>query len=95
MIQNKKPISLNVSKPLKPTVQLKEKRTHSLTCLLGQWSWCAVCQRAKGLERYHKSKQKESSVIQLDHSFYKVHGEVKNLRVHTLVEIVPSCQAQS
>ena len=39
---------------------------------------------------YHNSKQKASSVIQLDHSFYEVHGEVENLKVLTFVQTVTS-----
>ena len=39
---------------------------------------------------YCNSNQKASSVIQLDHSFYKVHGEVENLKVITFIETVTS-----
>ena len=53
-------------------------------------SYRTVCQRAKGQHYYHKSKQKASGVIQLDHSFYKFHGEVENLKVLTFVETVTS-----
>ena len=71
------------------TVSAAEREAHSLTHMPFR-SWCTVCQRAKGQQHYHKSKQKASSVIQLDHSFYKVHGEVENLKVLTFVETVAS-----
>ena len=103
MIQVKKPTRLNISKSQKPSVQLKEKRTHFTHMPFR--SWCTVCQRAKGQQHYHKSKQKASSVIQLDHSFYKIHGEAQkiskcSLFVETITSIsgaviVPDCVSQS
>ena len=48
-------------------------------------SWFTVCQRAEGQQHYRKAhSQKAASVIQLDHSFYKDHGESDNLKVLTL-----------
>ena len=69
--------------------QCSWKEAHSLTHMPFR-SWCTVCQRAKG-QHHHKNNQnnqKSSSVIQLDHSFYKVQGETVNLKVLTLVETV-------
>ena len=63
-----------------------ERKLHELTHLPFR-SWCEVCQRAKGLQGQHKHQsQKKSSVIQLDHSFYKVPGSVQNLKVLTFTE---------
>ena len=45
----------------------------------------AKSQRSAAL---YKLKQKASSVIQLDHSFFNVHGEVDNLKVPTFVEMI-------
>ena len=53
-------------------------------------SWCTVCQRAKGQHQHHKGNQKLTSVIQLDHSFYKVPGERQSLKVLTFVETITS-----
>ena len=54
-----------------------------------------ICQRVKGLQGQHKHQSQEmSSVIQLDHSFYKVHGSVQNLKILTFVETSTSmCDA--
>ena len=71
------------------SVTSAEKEAHSLTHM-PFWSWCTVCQRAKGQHHYHKGKQKVTSIIQLDHSFYKVPGEVQSLKVLTFVETVSS-----
>ena len=63
-----------------------ERELHELTHLPFR-SWCEICQRAKGLQGQHKHQsQKKSSVIQLDHSFYKVPGSVQNLKVLTFIE---------
>ena len=63
-----------------------ERELHELTHLPFR-SWCEVCQRSKGLQGQHKHQsQKKSSVIQLDHSFYKVPGSVQNLKVLTFIE---------
>ena len=54
-------------------------------------SWCTVCQRAKGQHQHHKGNQKLTSVVQLDHSFYKVPGgETHNLKVLNFVEAITS-----
>ena len=71
------------------TVSAAEREARAVTHIPFR-SWCIVCQRAKGQQHYHKSKQKASIVIQLDHSSYKVHGEVENLKVLTVVETVTS-----
>ena len=47
-------------------------------------------QHAKGQHQHHKGNQKLTSVIQLDHSFYKVPGETQNLKVLTFVETITS-----
>ena len=65
-------------------VSAAEREAHSLTHMPFR-SWCTVCQRAKGQQHYHQSKQKALNVIQLDHSFYKV-----NLKALTFVETVTS-----
>ena len=70
------------------TVTAAEREARSLIRVPFR-SWCTVGQRAKGQQHYHKSKQEESSVIQLDHSVYKVHGKVENLKL-TFVETVTS-----
>ena len=63
-----------------------ERELHELTHLPLR-SWCKVCQRTKGLQGQHKHQsRKKSSVIQLDHSFYKVPGSVQNLKVLTFIE---------
>ena len=63
-----------------------ERELHELTHLPFR-SWCEVCQRAKGLQGQHKHlSQKKPSVIQLDHSFYKVPGSVQNLKILTFIE---------
>ena len=63
-----------------------ERELHELTHLPFR-SWCEVCQRAKELQGQHKHQsQKKSSVIQLDHSFYKVPGSIQNLKVLTSIE---------
>ena len=68
------------------TPSAAERELHELTHLPFR-SWCEVCQRAKGLQGQHKHQsQKKSSVIQLDHSFYKVPGSVQNLKVLTFIE---------
>ena len=63
-----------------------ERELHELTHLPFR-SWCEVCQRAKGLQGQHKHQsQKRSSVIQLDHSFYKIPGSVQNFKVLAFIE---------
>ena len=68
-------------------------------------SWRKICQRARGLLGLHKHQaQKMSSVIQLNHSFYKVPGATHNLEVLAFIEtttsmrgavIVPDLSAKS
>ena len=63
-----------------------ERELHELTHLPFR-SWCEMRQRAKGLQGQHKHQsQKKSSVIQLDHSFYKVPGPVQNLKILSFIE---------
>ena len=72
-----------------------ERELHELTNLPCR-SWCEVCQRAKGLQGQHKHQsQKKSSVIQLDHSFYKVPSSIQNLKALTFIETSTSCAEQS
>ena len=68
---------------------LSAREAHSLTHMPFR-SWCTVCQRAKGQHQHHKGNQKLTSVIQLDHSFYKVPGESQNLKVLTFIETITS-----
>ena len=87
-IHIRKPLPLNASNHRNLSVQLKKKLfwlTHT-----SLRSWCTVGQRAKGQQHYHRSQQKVSSVIQLDHSFYKVQGETDNLKVLAFVETTTS-----
>ena len=49
MIQAKKPIRLNASNSLKPSVQVKEKRTHSPTCLAGHGALLSKGKRSAAL----------------------------------------------
>ena len=71
------------------SVTAAEREARSLTHMPFR-SWCTVCQRAKGQHQHHKGNQKLTSVIQLDHSFYKVPGETHNLKVLTFVETTTS-----
>ena len=71
------------------SVTAAEREVHSLTHMPFR-SWCTVCQRAKRQHQHHKGNQKLTSVIQLDHSFYKVPGETHNLKVLTFVETITS-----
>ena len=86
-------VSLESQKPhcLKTpeSVAAAEREAHSLTHMPFR-SWCTVCQRAKGQHQHHKGNRKLTSVIQLDHSFYKVPGETHNLKVLTFVETTTS-----
>ena len=67
-----------------------ERELHELTHLPFR-SWCEICQRSKGLQGQHKHQsQKKSSVIQLDHNFYKVPGSIQNLKVLTFIETTTS-----
>ena len=92
-LQEEEDVSLESQKPqcLKTpeSVTSAEKEAHSLTHMPFR-SWCTVCQRAKGQHQHHKSNQKLTSVIQLDHSFYKVPGETQNLKVLTFIETTTS-----
>ena len=96
--QEEEDVSLESQKPqcLKTpeSVTAAEREAHSLTHMPFR-SWCTVCQHAKGQHQHHKGNQKLTSVIQLDHSFYKVPGEPQNLKVLTFVETITSCQVQS
>ena len=91
--QEEEDVSLESQKPqcLKTpeSVTAADKEAHSLTHMPFR-SWCTVCQRAKGQHQHHKGNQKLTSVIQLDHSFYKVPGETQNLKVLTFVETITS-----
>ena len=91
--QEEEDVSLESQKPqcLKTpeSVTAAEREAHSLTHMPFR-SWCTVCQRAKGQHQHHKGNQKLTSVIQLDHSFYKVPGETHNLKVLTFVETITS-----
>ena len=82
-------VSLEAQKPhclrTPESVTSAEKEAHSLTHVPLR-SWCTVRHRAKGQHQHHKGKQNLTSVIQLDHSFYKVPGEAQNLKVLTFVE---------
>ena len=71
------------------TCQRGWKEAHSLMHMPLR-SWCTVCQRAKGQQNYHKTHQKASSVIQLDHSFYKIQGGGKSQKAHVSVEMIAS-----
>ena len=86
-------VSLESQKPhcLKTpeSVTAAEREAHSLTHMPST-SWCTVCLRAKGQHQHHKGNPKLTSVIQLDHSFYKVSGETHNLKVLTFVETITS-----
>ena len=86
-------VSLESQKPqcLKTpeSVTASEREAHSLTHMPFR-SWCTICQRAKGQHQHHKGNQKLTSVIQLDHSFYKVPGETQNIKVLTFVETITS-----
>ena len=63
-----------------------ERELHELTRFPFR-SWCEICQRTKGLHCQHKHQsQEKSSVIQLDHSFYKIPGSVQNLKALTFIE---------
>ena len=91
--QEEEDVSLESQKPqcLKApeSVTAAEREAHSLTHMPFR-SWCTVCQRAKGQHQHHKGNQKLTSVIQLDHSFYKVPGETQNLKVLTFIETITS-----
>ena len=91
--QEEEDVSLEAQKPqcLKTpeSVTAAEREAHSLTHMPFR-SWRTVCQRAKGQHQHHKGNQKLTSVIQLDHSFYKVPGEIHNLKVLTFVETTTS-----
>ena len=77
--QEEEDVSLESQRPqcLKTpeSVTAAEREAHSLTHMPFR-SWCTVRQRAKGQHQHHKGNQKLTSVIQLDHSFYKVPGRL-------------------
>ena len=91
--QEEEDVSLESQRPqclkIPESVTAAEREAHSLTHVPFR-SWCTVCQRAKGQHQHHKGNQKITSVIQLDHSFYKVPRETQNLKVLTFVETVTS-----
>ena len=67
------------------SISLAEREAHSLAHMPFR-SWWSMCQRAKGQQHYHKTwSQKASSVIELDHSFYKVEIAPSNLKILTFV----------
>ena len=68
------------------TPSAAERELHELTHFPFR-SRCEICQRVKGLHGHHKHQsQKKSSVVQLDHSFYKVPGDTQNLKALTFIE---------
>ena len=91
MIQNQEANPAQCCK-IPETVNAAEREAHSLTHMLFR-SWCIVSQRAKGQQHYHNQSRRlraSLNLSSLDHSFYKVHGELENLKVLTFVETVTS-----